>query len=32
MFAQYVGGICFGAGLITASVILKWAFQVGFCG
>jgi len=32
MFATYVSGICFGAGMITAAVIIKAVFHVGFCG
>ena len=32
IFAQYVGGVFFGAGLITAAVVFKAVFHVGFCG
>lgn len=31
LFVQYVYGITFGSGLITAAVIFKFVFHVGFC-
>lgn len=32
VFQSYVSGVCFGAGLITAAVLMKLVFHVGFCG
>lgn len=32
LFNQYVGGICFGSGMITAAIIFHALFHVGFCG
>jgi len=31
MFASYVSDLTFGAGMITAAVIIKALFHVGFC-
>lgn len=32
MFSQYVNGLMFGSGMITAAVIIKAIFHTGFCG
>lgn len=31
-FGQFVGGFCFGAGMITAAWAFHAIFHIGFCG